>query len=143
MAAVNAGIDGKLFNYLVKSLQDTPYYRLLGLELLRLGSGISEFQLLTEEKHCNPLGLIHGGLIMSVADSVMANAIRSMGINGVTVDVSVSVISAVPYGSILRAIGKVRRAGRSMVFAEAEVWCGDRLVGQAKGTFYNKGPINY
>ncbi len=143
MNAINSGIEARLFDYLLHSLQDTPYYQLLGFKLVQLGPGLSEFEVLTEEKHCNPLGLIHGGLVMSIADAVMGNAIRSIGVNGVTVDVSVSVIAAVPHGSVLRATGKVRRAGQKMIFAEAEVWCKDRLMGQAKGTFYNQGPIQY
>lgn len=143
MAAINAGIDEKLFDYLLHSTQDAPFYQLLGIKLIRLGPGLSEFEVTTEEKHCNPLGLLHGGLIMSIADAVMGNAIRSTGITGVTVDISVSIMASVSYGSVLRATGKVRRAGKTMIFAEAEVWCKDRLVGQAKGTFFNQGPIRH
>ncbi|NLX88278.1 MAG: PaaI family thioesterase [Syntrophomonadaceae bacterium] len=143
VAAVNGGIDQRLFDYLLHSLGKTPYYHLLGLKLVRLSPGQSEFEVLTEEKHCNPLGLLHGGLIMSIADAAMGNAIRSLGITGVTVDISVAMIAAVPHGSVLQAIGKVRKAGKTVIFTDAEVWCENRLVGQAKGTFVNHGPVEY
>ncbi len=143
MAVVNAGIDEKLCDYLSRSLKDTLYYQLLGLELVRLGPGLSEFEVVTAEKHCNPLGLVHGGLIISLADAVMGNAVRSLGITGVTVDISASVITSVPLGSKLRGTGKVVRAGKNMIFAEAEIWCDDRIVSDARGTLFNRGPINY
>jgi len=132
VAAINGGIDQELFDYLLHSLGDTPYYQLLDMKLVCLSPGQSEFEVLTEKKHCNPLGLLHGGLIMSIADAAMGNAIRSMGITGVTVDISVSMIAAVPYGSVLRAVGKVRKAGRTMIFTDGEVWCQDQLVAQAR-----------
>jgi acyl-coenzyme A thioesterase PaaI-like protein len=52
-------------------------------------------------------------------------------------------IAAVPHGSVLQAIGKVRKAGKTVIFTDAEVWCENRLVGQAKGTFVNHGPVEY
>ena len=49
---------------------------------------------------------------MSIADAAMGNAIRSLGITGVTVDISVAMIAAVPHGSVLQAIGKVKKRAR-------------------------------
>lgn len=142
MAAQNAGIDARLFDYLYKALQDTAYYNLLGIELTRLGPGESQFEVETSAKHANPLGVIHGGLMTSLADAAMGNAIRSLGITAVTADISVAMIAAAPFGERLVGKGKVVKAGRNLIFAEAGVWAGERLISQSKGTFLRIGDIS-
>lgn len=141
MKAENAGIDQKLFDYIAKSLENTPFYNLLGVKLIRLDQGMSEMAVNINIKHTNPLGFVHGGLIMSLADAAMGNAIRSLGINGVTVDCSTALISAAQVGELVTARGKVLKAGKSMVFTEANIWTGERLLASAKGTFYKTGEM--
>lgn len=139
--ATNQGVDQDLFAYIDNSVKHTPFYNLLGAELTVLGPGYAEFEIVTEDKHTNPMGLIHGGLIMSAADAAMGNAIRSLGIMGVTVDCSTSFIAAIPKGEVLVAKGRVVRAGKKLVFARAEVWGKERIVGDIKGTFAVMGAI--
>ncbi len=90
MPIVNAGISPQLFDYLVKSMTDSPFYKLMEIKITLLGEGQAELEVQAQEKHTNPIGLVHGGLIMSMADAAMGNAIRSIGVIGVTVDCSVS-----------------------------------------------------
>ena len=80
---MNGGIDQRLFDY----LSCIPWGK---RPLPSSGFGnwyvclpaVWNLEVLTEEKHCNPLGLLHGGLIMSIADAAMGNAIRSWGLPG-------------------------------------------------------------
>lgn len=141
MAAQNAGIDARLFEYLSKSLRDTAFYNLLGIELTRLGPGESQLEVETSAKHSNPLGVIHGGLMTSLADAAMGNAIRSLGITAVTADISVAMIAAASFGERLVGKGKVVKAGQNLIFAEAGVWAGERLISRSKGTFLKIGDI--
>jgi len=143
MEAVNSGLDDKLFEYLQRSIKGTPYYEMLDLELQLLSPGCSEFRVQSSLKHSNPMGYIHGGLIMSMADAAMGNAIRSLAITAVTVDMSTSLPSAAKLGDILVARAKVLRAGQKLVFAEAEVKSGEQLLSYCKGTFYKISDINY
>ncbi|MDD3023644.1 MAG: PaaI family thioesterase, partial [Syntrophomonadaceae bacterium] len=75
MKAENCGIEEGLFKYLVDSINHTPYYRLLGIEIAKVGKGTAELAVCANQNHANPLGAIHGGLIMSLADAAMGNAI--------------------------------------------------------------------
>ncbi|MEN6350275.1 MAG: PaaI family thioesterase [Syntrophomonas sp.] len=143
MNAVNGGIDEKLFDYIVNSIKNTPYYQLLGIELTRLEAGNSELSVNITHQHTNPLGAIHGGLIMSLADAAMGNAIRSLGIKGVTVDCSTALIAAALEGEQVVARGRVLKAGKTMIFTEAHVWAGERLLSSAKGTFYKTGEMHF
>ncbi len=139
MTVINAGIEQKLFAHLIDLAAKTPFYQMVGIRLRLLGPGQAELEVQTENIHTNPIGLVHGGLIMSIADAAMGNAIRSTGVIGVTVDCSVSFPGAARLGEILIARGEVIKTGRKLIFAEATVWAGDRILGHSKATFYNTG----
>lgn len=143
MEAVNDGLDKQLFAYLQKSIKDTAYYQLLGIKLQRLAPGYAEIMVVTGQQHTNPLGLIHGGLITSIADAAMGNAIRTLGIKGVTVDMSAAFTAAARFGEMVVARGKVLKAGKNMIFAEAMVYSGDTLLGHSKATFYKISDLKY
>lgn len=143
MNAVNAGIDEQLFTYLNESFCETSYYQLLGLKLKLLGPGYIELEVKPNEQHTNAMDLVHGGLIMSIGDAAMGNAIRSLGIKGVTVDCSVSFPGAARLGDTITARAKVVKAGRSLIFAEAMVYANEQLLGQCKGSFYKIGNIEF
>lgn len=138
---VNHGIGDKLFNHIVDSNRNSAYYQLTGITTRGLGAGISEMVVQVDSRHTNPLGRVHGGLIASLADAAMGNAIRSLGYKGVTVDFSVSFTAAPPANVELIGRGKVIKTGRNMLFAEAMVYAGETLVAQAKGTFFNTGHV--
>lgn len=143
MDAVNAGVEEQLFTYIDDSIRHTSFYQLLGLELKLLGPGYIELEVKPTEKHTNAMDLVHGGLIMSIGDAAMGNAIRSLGIKGVTVDCSVSFPGAARLGDTVTAQGKVLKAGRNIIFAEALVYANDQLLGQCKGSFYKVGNIEF
>lgn len=141
MNSENAGIDVRLFDYIAESLKKTAFYNLLGIRLVKLGLGESEFALTTGEQHCNPLGLVHGGVVLSLGDAAMGNAVRSLGVTGVTVDYSASLFSAAPMGQDLIGKGRIVKAGKNLFFTESDVWCQDKRIAQCKGTFYKVGDI--
>jgi|LSQX01.3.fsa_nt_gb acyl-CoA thioesterase len=136
MDAVNGGLENSLFVYMQNKIKDCPIYQLLGIEAQLLSPGYAEIRVAANEKHTNPIGLIHGGITFTIADSAMGNAIRGLGINAVTVDFSASFIAAAKCGDVIVAKGKVLKAGKSLFFAEAYVYGGDNLIGHCKGTFY-------
>lgn len=141
MDSENAGIDARLFEYIAGSLKKTAFYNLMGIRLVSLGPGESEFVLTTGEQHSNPLGLVHGGVVLSLGDAAMGNAVRSLGVTGVTVDYSASLFSAAPMGQDLIAMGKIVKAGKNLFFTESDVWCQGKHIAQCKGTFYKVGDI--
>jgi len=139
----NMGIDTRLFDYIVHSINDTPFYHLLGLQVKKLGSGMAELEAIARIHHTNPLGAVHGGLYMSMLDAAMGNAVRSLGIKAVTVDLSTGFVSAAAIGELLTASGEVIRSGNNLVFARAQVTSGNRVLADARGTFYRIGLVEY
>jgi len=139
---INLGIDTALFEYICQSVENTPFYKMMGIYLTALGPGEAEIQLKATPQHTNPLGLLHGGVLMSIADAAMGNAIRSLGIKGVTADCSTSFIASASLDGLLQAKGKVVKAGKRLVFARAEVFSNGQMVADVKGTFANVGTID-
>lgn len=139
--AINNGIDNWLFSYIETSLKETEFYKLLEIKLVALGKGEAVLQAITTEKHTNPLGLIHGGLLMSIADAAMGNAIRSLGIRAVTIDMSTSFIASAKLDQEIIATGKVLKAGNNLFFTEAFITSQEKLLVHTKGTFFKTGEI--
>lgn len=142
MEPENKGIDKKLFDYLYHSIETTPFYNLLGIHLNSISKGEVVMSAIPEARyHANPMGFIHGGLVMSLLDAVMGNAVRSLGIKSVTVDISISFPRGGEFDKTLHAKGKVVHAGKQVIFAKGEVYSGEQIIGYGKGTFYKIGEI--
>ncbi|CFW97565.1 HotDog domain [Syntrophomonas zehnderi OL-4] len=142
MAAAQ-GQDKQLFDHIKHSIQTAPIYQLLGINMQRIESGFIEMTVKLGEIHTNALGIIQGGVIMTLADAAMGNAVRTLGIKGVTVDCSVSFPGAAQLGDTLIAQGKVIKAGKNLVFAQADVYTDDKLIGSSQATFFNTGKLEY
>ena len=54
-----------------------PIARLIGFDLESIELGRSVFSLQAGEKHANPMGTLHGGVICDVADAAMGTAIAT------------------------------------------------------------------
>jgi len=86
-----------------------------------------------------PAGVVHGGAIASLIDSVVVPAIGSAyeaGVNFVTVDLHIQFLGALVQEDAV-AEGWVVQRGRSMVFVEAEV------IGATTGRLIARGQMTY
>ena len=70
--------------------------------------------------HGNQMGVAHGGLLMTLLDVCMGSAARSaVGSNVITVDMQTAFIA--PASGRLVGQGRVVRAGKSLIFVEADI----------------------
>jgi acyl-CoA thioesterase len=139
---INDGLDEKLFDYLQKSITGTAFYNLLGLDLQLLAPGYVEMRVVSSPQHFNGIGLIQGGLIISIVDAAMGNAIRTLGIVGSTIDISTSLTAATKLGDEIVARGKVVKAGKNIIFTEGQVLVGDKVIAYSKATFHKISDMN-
>lgn len=141
MIPSNKGIDEKLFSFIVETNSQAPFYNLAGITTKNLGPGWAEMSVQTGDEHGNPMGLTHGGLISTLADSAMGNAVRTTGRKGVTVNYDISFLSSAPVGKEIVGHGRVDRAGSKIVFTSVEVVCDNKVIATCQGTFYVVGEI--
>ena len=99
---------------------DIPFVGYCGIEPIESGGGRSRLEVTIERHHHNQMGVAHGGLLMALLDVCMGSAARSaVGSNVITVDMQTA--SLAPASGRLVGQGKVVRAGKSLVFVEAEI----------------------
>jgi uncharacterized protein (TIGR00369 family) len=121
------GLDGLA---LLGALRDgvlapPPMAALLGFELVEVEAGRVVFECRPDASTYNPLGVVHGGLVCTLADTAAACAVHSTlpaGTTYTSIDLSVSYLRPVTTErGPLRAVGQVVKPGRRVAFARAEI----------------------
>jgi len=111
----------------------------LGLKLVEAGEGTAVVEMATTEDMANHSGVVHGGMISTLADSAMGRSLRTLSpavVRAMSFDLKLNFINAAKVGEKLRATGHVIHAGRRTVVAECRVEGNDgRLVATASATF--------
>ena len=86
----------------------------LGIELLEAGPGRAKVQMAVKDEHRNSVGMVHGGVIFTLADYAFAVACNSHGVIAVAVSCSISYFRP-PLGAVLTAeaseVSLTRRLG--------------------------------
>ncbi len=91
--------------------------RALGIELVEQGEGRAVTRMPVREDMLNGHGVIHGGLVFSVADTAFACACNSWGPATVAAAAEIVFVAPARAGDVLRAEAAVRtRFGRSGVY---------------------------
>lgn len=93
--------------------------------------------------HCNRSGVVHGGVLMTLADSVMGRlASEQWREPGLTVQIDVKFVAAAHEGDWLEARAKVRHRTGRLLFCDTELVTGEpdvkkaqKLVFLARGVF--------
>lgn len=101
-----------------------PVARLLGMGIESVTEGEVVFTLQPHESHYNPLGGVHGGVLSTVLDTVVACAVHTTLAPGwwyTSIDLNVSYLRGVRVESgTLRFTGRVVKPGRRVAFASGE-----------------------
>jgi uncharacterized protein (TIGR00369 family) len=100
-----------------------PYWQTLGLQLKEVTPGRAVFEAEVRENLLQN-GILHGGVLASIADSACAVAAISKTYPhayATTINLRVSYLKPVPRGKF-RAEGVCIRAGKTILFCEAEVF---------------------
>lgn len=87
-------------------------------------------------RHCNGVGLIHGGMISAFLDGLLAGAAgRHSGATPVTIHLSIDFLGMGRAGEWVTGRAFVTRATRDIIFAEGQVTAGRHTLARATGLF--------
>ena len=114
-----------------------PFGQLIGWRLLPRGGGSSRYELDVTPQHLNPNGVLHGGVIFSLADNGMGAALTSLleeGEQCASIAVNIAFLRAVTAGTLICDTRTVQK-GRTVAFLESEIRNGEQVVARAQGTF--------
>lgn len=116
---------------------DTGYSTLIGPLLARQDGEHWIYGAQIEERHLNARGVVHGGMIASLADHSLGMVVwEHLGRQPcVTVELNVKFVSAGKLGDLLTVRGEVVRATRSVVFVRGLMLAGERVVAMMDGVW--------
>jgi uncharacterized protein (TIGR00369 family) len=114
---------------------EVPFASHCDIEDLGPTEGTARLRMAPGPHHMNNSGTLHGGAICTLLDVAMGSSARlKAGAPVMTIDMHVMFLAA--GRGALTAEGRVIRAGRSIIFAEAEARTEDgEIVAQSTGVF--------
>ena len=87
-------------------------------------------------RHCNGLGIVHGGMLASFLDGLLGHAVGAAAKRpGVTIHLSLDYLSMARAGDWIEGEARLTRLTREVAFAEARAYVGRRDVVRAAGVF--------
>jgi uncharacterized protein (TIGR00369 family) len=123
--------------------EDAGFRELVGTELSSNEEGRAVVSVRAEERHLNPNSTVHGGVVYTLVDVSMAEALRTI-IEGderpVTIEIKINYLEPGKPGT-LTSTAQVRKGGKRLVIVEAEVAQedGGEIVALATGTYTRVG----
>jgi uncharacterized protein (TIGR00369 family) len=110
-------IDGKL--------PPPPIAETLGFNLLAADKGTATFEVVPQFRHYNPIGVVHGGLAMTVLDSALGCCVQTTLAKGeayTTLEIKVNLTRAITKDTgRMRATARLIHRGRTTATAEADL----------------------
>ena len=102
-----------------------PIMALVGYRLAQVGEGLAVFECEPGEQHYNPIGVVHGGLAMTLLDSAMGCCVHTRlpaNVGYTTLEVKINLVRAITAKTgTIRASGRVIHFGNKTVTAEARL----------------------
>src|ERR1044071_4188699 len=128
VATGNAGSAESRFNY------PPPISKTIGFKLIEVGPATATIELLTDtEKHANPMGTIHGGVLCDIADAAIGTAPPTTLLDGesfTSIDLQINFFKPV-WNDQIRAIAKRVNLGKTVSRYVCDIVRGDgKLVAQ-------------
>jgi uncharacterized protein (TIGR00369 family) len=102
-----------------------PICELLGFRPVEVEPGRVVFEVIPGEQHYNPIGVVHGGLAMTLLDSAMGCSVQTRmpaGGGYTTLEAKTNLVRPISSETgPLRAIGKLVHLGRQVATAESRL----------------------
>ena len=94
-------------------LKDDLFSQWLKIEVIEITEGYSKIKMTVRKEMINGLGIVHGGITFSLADSAFAFACNNRNVLSVALDTSINFLKPVQVGDILIAEAKELHNGKS------------------------------
>ena len=142
MAASSASSDSAAAAVLDGRARRIPFLLMIGAELAHEADGVAVVTIDLRPDLLNNHGGGHGGVVMSLLDSAMANAALSkVGYDREVVTIDLHVAFMKPATGRLTAAGRATGGGRKVCFCEAEITNeAGEVTAKSMGTFRYRTP---
>ncbi|MGK2863631.1 MAG: hydroxyphenylacetyl-CoA thioesterase PaaI [Chitinophagaceae bacterium] len=132
--------DQFAINVVTKMMNDDLFSKWMGIEIIEIKEGYSKIKMLVRREMINGLGIVHGGIAFSLADSAFAFACNNRNNLSVALDTSINFISPVYVEDELTAEAKEIHNGKSTGLYHISIFNqNNNLVAIFKGTCFRTG----
>ena len=120
-----------------KMIDNDSFSRWLGIEVLEIRQGFCQIKMKVREEMTNGFNIAHGGISYSLADSALAFAANSDGIQSLSIETSISHTKKVLLGDTLIAETKeISKTNKSAVYSISITNQENTEVAKFKGEVY-------
>lgn len=116
-------INPEYVEALEKVVNSCPYFSLLSMEIKGLSWGESQLEIVVQEKHLQPFGMVHGGVFASLIDAAAFWAVYTQvpeELGMTTVELKLNYLAPLSTGRMI-ARGKSLRVGKTLCLGEASI----------------------
>jgi uncharacterized protein (TIGR00369 family) len=116
-------LNPKYIEIISKVVNQSPYFSLLSMKIKDLEWGIAVLEVDLGEKHLQPFGYVHGGVIASVMDAAAFWAVFPQvkdGMGLTTVEIKVNYLAPIQKGKLITK-GKCIKVGKTLALGEAYI----------------------
>lgn len=118
-------------------MQHDLFSQWLGIKVLDIKEGYSKISMTVRPEMINGLGIVHGGIAFSFADSAFAFACNNRNVLSVALDTAINFLKPVHVGDVLMAEATEIHNGKSTGLYQITIYNQHQhLVAQFKGTCY-------
>lgn len=130
-------VDEQILKALRIPHEASPVSRLIGMQLASVGPGLATFTMDCDERHHNPMGSVHGGILGDLADAAMGYAVigtLAKDETFTTIEMKVNFLRPVFEGR-LRCHARVESRGKTIAYAVADIVTDEgKIVAKAVST---------
>jgi acyl-CoA thioesterase len=120
-----------------KVMSDDMFSQWLGISIMQIAEGYSKIKMTVRPEMMNGLGIVHGGIAFSLADSCFAFACNSRNNLSVALDTSINFLKPVHVDDVLIAEAKEIHNGKSTGLYHITITNQkEHIVAMFKGTCY-------
>lgn len=124
-------------------MRETPgFIKEMDMEILELSQGYAKGRIMLSEKHMNPMGSVHGGLIFGLADTVGGRAAMTSGSIVVTLSSNISYLNPAKDTAYIEAEATAVKDGRTTAVYDVMIRTAEGVdVAKVTITFYKVSAI--
>ena len=123
-----------------KMISGDAFSQWLGIEVLEITEGFCKLKMTVKDEMTNGFNIAHGGIAYSLADSCLAFAANSDGIQSVSIETSISHTKKVKSGDVLTATSKeINKSSKTALYYITITNQDSEEIAHFKGTVYRTG----
>ena len=128
---------------IIQFCHDNSIIDFLQVEVVPTPDGCARLELDVKPHHSNPYGILHGGVMTTMADTAMGAVCAMTNNKVVTVSMTIEFMHAVPMGSRIITDAKILHEGRQIFICECNIIDAEgNLYAKASATFFVIGKIS-